>query len=62
MGNDTGFKPAQIYKELHGKIKSLAVFNEIPMKVLASKIVACMFDKHKNEIDEIVKELNIKKN
>jgi len=54
------FKPIQIYKKLHSEMKLLAVSNEILLKILVSEIVARMFESHKEEIKEIIKEIKIK--
>lgn len=62
MTNNTKFKPVQIYKELHNKIGVLAKLNDVTMKVLTSKIIDRMFEMHKDEIDQIIKEIRIRKN
>ena len=59
--NNNKYKAIQVQKELHNKIAVQAKFNEIKMKVLASKLLACMFDRHNDEVKQIIKELKVKK-
>jgi len=61
MTNNNKFKPVQIYRTLQVKIATMAKFNEIHIKVLASKIVECMLEKHPDEIEEIIKKIKITK-
>jgi len=58
---NTNFRTVQIYNELHNKISVMASFNEVTMKILASEIIARMLESHKDEIDEIIKEIKITK-
>jgi len=61
MGNNSKFKAIQIYRQLHNKIGVMAKFNEVRMKILVSEIIARMFESHKDEIEEIIKEIKIRK-
>ena len=55
------FKPVQIRKKIHNKIAVLATMNDITMKMLTSKMLEFMFEKYKDEIEQIIKEIKIKK-
>jgi len=60
MANEK-YKAVQIQKKLHSKIDVLAAINDVTMKVLASRIIAIMFEKHEDEINQIVKDIKIRK-
>jgi len=54
-------KAVQIYSEIQTKLGGMAKMNEITMKVLVSEILAKMLTEHKNEVEEIIKEIKILK-
>ena len=46
---------------VHDKLKSLAAFNDLKIKILASELLARMLVEHKKEVEEIIKEIRIMK-
>lgn len=58
---DNNFRTVQIRKELHGKLKQLAAFNDMKIKILASELLARMLIEHQKEVEEVIKELRITK-
>jgi len=58
---DNTFRTVQIRKELHEKIKRLAVFNDVKLKILASEVLACMLMEHQKEVEQIIRKLRITK-
>ena len=60
MGNNS-YRTIQIRKELHNKIRRLAILNDLKMKIVGSEIIARMLTEHDKEVEEIIKELRILK-
>lgn len=58
---NNNFRTVQIRKRLHGKLKQLAAYNDMKIKILASELLARMFTEHEKEVEEIIKELRILK-
>lgn len=58
---DNSYSAIQIRKELHAKIRRLAVLNDIKIKVLASELLARMLTENGKVVEQIIKELKITK-
>jgi len=58
---NNSFRTVQIRKALHEKLKRLAVFNDMTIKMLTSELLARMLTEHQKEVEEIIKELRITK-
>jgi len=47
---DNSYSAIQIRKELHAKIRRLAVLNDIKIKILASELLAYMLTENNKEV------------
>ena len=55
------FKKVEVYKELHQQIGMVCWKNDIQIRVLTSKMLETMLTKHKEEVEQIIKEIKIKR-
>ena len=54
-------KPVTLSKELHSQLKRKAVVNDIKLYLLVEELLQRMLTEHKEEVEEIIKELKILK-
>lgn len=45
--------------EIHGRIKRMAVLNDVKMYLFATRLLTRMFTDHKDEVKQILKELKM---
>jgi len=55
------YKSLMVRKELHHEISKLSSWNTIKMKDLTSALLECMLNTHREEVEEIIKKLKMKK-
>lgn len=55
------FKKIEIYEHLHRLIGKKCWDSDVQMRILASRLLAKMFDDHKEEIEQIIKEIKMRK-
>lgn len=61
MERDAPIRPLQVGREVHKEIANRCRWHEIKMKDLATAMLHKMFTDHKDEIEEIIKDLKMKK-
>ena len=58
---DNRYQAQQIRSELHHKLAVMAKMNDVTQKELISEIIEAMLTEHKDEVEQIIKKLKMKK-